>query len=195
MPELLIQLGIKPPTAKALAELIQHDASALRIMTSEYFDTHIVSTLVGNEHKIIMALTELMRRATAPQTMRKPLTYETIASDLRPYTAQAQETYWVYSLDSRSPVPGIISRDLVYRGLRNNIAISPADIFHVALMHGATRVLLAHTHCNDEPNPSTDDLSTALALQPIGDLLELPIVDHCIVSRNGFWSMAQAGLL
>lgn len=195
MPDLLIQLGIKPPTAKALADLIQHDASALRIMTSEYFDLHILRTLTGNERTIALALIELMRRSTEPQTMRQPLTYEIVAGDLRPHTAQQQETYWVYSLDSRAPIPGIIKRDCVYRGQRNRIDISPADIFHPALLNGATRVLLAHTHCNDEPNPSADDIATALALQPIGETLELPIVDHCIVSRNGFWSMAQAGLL
>jgi hypothetical protein len=70
-------------------------------------------------------LSELLRRAAAPPPKRQDATHANIARILRPYAADAQEHFFVITLDGKLPTPAIIGVYLVYKGARSSVIISP----------------------------------------------------------------------
>jgi DNA repair protein RadC len=70
----------------------------------------------------------------------------------------------------------------------------PADakiIFRNALMLGATKIVLAHNHPSGNLKPSEADIRFTKKLIEAGKALEIPVVDHFIVSHKGYVSMRK----
>ena len=140
-------------------------------------------------------LAELLRRAAAPPPKRQDATHANIARILRPYAAEVQEHFFVITLDGKLPTPAILNVHLVYKGQRNTVILSPIEVFRPAIRDGATRIILAHTHPTDQACQSMDDIQATNALVELAGMMELHIMDHIIVSRQGFFSMAQEGAM
>ncbi|PUZ24797.1 hypothetical protein DCC81_10710 [Chitinophaga parva] len=71
----------------------------------------------------------------------------------------------------------------------------PFVIYSHALHHKACRVMLCHNHPSGLLSPSQADLSTTRRLTEAGKLLNIEVVDHIIVSRSGYYSLAEEGLM
>ena len=148
-----------------------------------------------SESTKIDLLAELLRRAAAPPPKRQDATHANIARILRPYAAEVQEHFFVITLDGKLPTPAILNLHLVYVGGRNNVTLSPVEVFRPAIRDDATRIILAHTHPTDQACQSIDDVQATNALVELAGMMELHIMDHIIVGRQGFFSMAQQGAM
>ncbi|MBR5900786.1 DNA repair protein RadC [bacterium] len=71
----------------------------------------------------------------------------------------------------------------------------PATVFRPAIKLGAGAVILAHNHPSGELRPSEPDLKLTEEIAAAGELLHIKLLDHLIVTRNGFTSLLGAGLL
>lgn len=141
----------------------------------------------------LAALIALLNRTEENPPRRKPGTPETIQALLRTYASTMQEHCFVVTLDSAAPIPGILDVHHIYIGGRNQLVISPADILRPVIADGATRFILVHTHPNDEPTQSVDDVRSTTAIGKAAAMVDIHLMDHVIVSRQGYFSMAQAG--
>ena len=169
---------------QALMDTLQGDLYAL---------TDAPSTSAENTK--IDLLAELLRRAAAPPPKRQDATHANIARILRPYAAEVQEHFFVITLDGKLPTPAILNVHLVYKGQRNTVILSPIEVFRPAIRDGATRIILAHTHPTDQACQSMDDIQATNALVELAGMMELHIMDHIIVGRQDFFSMAQQGAM
>jgi DNA repair protein RadC len=79
-------------------------------------------------------------------------------------------------------------------GLSGTVAI-PKVIFQVAIKSNACSINLAHNHPSGNHQPSEADIHLTRKLKEAGVLLDLPVLDHLIVSSEGFYSFADEGLL
>jgi DNA repair protein RadC len=79
-------------------------------------------------------------------------------------------------------------------GLSGTVA-DPKVIFQVALKSNACSLILAHNHPSGNLQPSEADIHLTRKLKDAGVLLDLPVLDHLIVSSEGFYSFANEGLL
>ena len=79
-------------------------------------------------------------------------------------------------------------------GLSGTVA-DPKVIFQVALKSNACSLILAHNHPSGNLTPSEADIHLTRKLKDAGVLLDLPVLDHLIVSSEGFYSFADEGLL
>jgi len=52
-----------------------------------------------------------------------------------------------------------------------------------------------HNHPSGDPSPSPDDVSITERMLRAGQVLGVRLVDHLIVGREGFTSLAERGLL
>jgi len=77
----------------------------------------------------------------------------------------------------------------------SNIAtiVDPKLVFAVALKANATEIILAHNHPSGSLEPSKADHALTYNLKTAGDYLELRIIDHMIISNEGFYSFAVEG--
>ena len=71
----------------------------------------------------------------------------------------------------------------------------PATVFRPAIKLGACAVILAHNHPSGELRPSGPDLKLTEEIARAGELLHIKLLDHLIVTRNGFTSLLGAGLM
>lgn len=80
-------------------------------------------------------------------------------------------------------------------GTVSKAIIHPREIFEGAIVDRAAAIILCHNHPSGVLEPSTEDISSTIRIQECGELMGIRVIDHIIVSQNGYFSFAQADLL
>jgi DNA repair protein RadC len=59
----------------------------------------------------------------------------------------------------------------------------------------AAAIILVHNHPSGDTEPSQEDIAITKRLVEAGELLGIKIHDHIIVSKNGYTSMKERGVI
>ena len=102
------------------------------------------------------------------------------------------EEFWILLLNRANK---ITSKHLVSKGGQAGTIADPKIIFNIALENHAASVILAHNHPSGNLKPSNADLELTRKLKSAGQFLDIPVLDHLIVTDQGFFSFADEGLL
>jgi len=82
---------------------------------------------------------------------------------------------------------------VVTKGLVNRTIVHPREIFRPALMLNACAIILSHNHPSGNLEPSPEDLEITQRLVDAGGILGVPVLDHVIISKNGYRSLVETG--
>ena len=88
-----------------------------------------------------------------------------------------RETLIALHLDTKKQ---LIAEEVVSVGTLNSSLVHPREIFRHAIKNGADSLILLHNHPSGDPTPSTEDLEVTKRLQLVGELLQIPLIDHLI---------------
>ncbi len=95
-----------------------------------------------------------------------------------------------------------LSRSLKVLGVRNlskggtaGTVVDIKCIFQAALKTNADSIAVLHNHPSGALQPSTEDISLTRKIKQAGDILNIHLTDHLIVTSFGFLSFADDGLL
>lgn len=102
------------------------------------------------------------------------------------------EEFWVLIVNRANK---ITSKHLVSRGGKTGTVADPRIIFNTALQNRACSVILAHNHPSGNLKPSQADIDLTRKLKAAGAFLDIPVLDHLIISDNGFFSFTDEGML
>jgi DNA repair protein RadC len=105
---------------------------------------------------------------------------------------RGKEHFWVVGLDDRNL---LLYVELISLGSKRATVVEPMDIFRLALQKGSATIILVHNHPRGTLQPSVPDVELTAQLYQVGELLELSVVDHLIISEAGFYSFAEGGLM
>ena len=75
--------------------------------------------------------------------------------------------------------------DVVAKGTVNYCLASVVEIFKVAIISNAVKIIMFHNHPSGDPAPSQKDEETTKKVREVGELLEIELLDHIIIGRNG----------
>jgi len=142
----------------------------------------------------LVAAIELGRRVRAlPLTRGTRLaSSEDVFHAFGPLLGQLRhEELWAVALDARQRV---LTRILLARGGISGCALQPADVFRPLVREAASAVILVHNHPSGSPEPSSEDLGFTERLAQVGELLGIFLLDHVIVSQEGYFSCLDSGL-
>jgi len=89
----------------------------------------------------------------------------------------------------------IISRHLISKGGQAGTVADPKVIFNIALQNHAASIILSHNHPSGNLRPSQADIDLTRKLKAAGVFLDMPVLDHLIVTDNGFFSFTDEGLI
>jgi len=89
----------------------------------------------------------------------------------------------------------IVTKEFVSRGGIAGTIVDPKIIFKTALQHLASSIVLCHNHPSGNIKPSAEDISLTKKLKEAGILLDIPILDHLIITNDAYFSFADEGLL
>ncbi|MBM3214052.1 DNA repair protein RadC [Candidatus Poribacteria bacterium] len=81
--------------------------------------------------------------------------------------------------------------EVVSKGTANATLLYPRDVFRVAVQQNASAIVLVHCHPSGDPTPSEEDLKATQNLYKASRLLDIPIVDHLVVGREGYVSLKE----
>ena len=71
--------------------------------------------------------------------------------------------------------------------------IDPKIVFQTALKANASCIILAHNHPSGEIVPSEQDNSLTAKLKSAGEFLDLPLLDHLILTQDKYFSYKDEG--
>ncbi|WP_339875367.1 JAB domain-containing protein [uncultured Algoriphagus sp.] len=69
--------------------------------------------------------------------------------------------------------------------------VDPKLVFAAALKANASSIILAHNHPSGNLQPSEQDVRLTRRIREAGKLLDLELLDHLIVSKQGYYSFAD----
>ncbi len=139
----------------------------------------------------ILSAFELARRYLLKDTVKI-----TSAKDVLPLVVdiadKKQEYFVCISLNGANEV---IEKRIVTIGLVNSSQIHPREVFADVIADRAAAVIFSHNHPSGDPKPSETDAKTHRQLTEAGKILGLRILDHIIVTKKGYFSFQEAGLI
>nr|WKN34399.1 JAB domain-containing protein [Tunicatimonas sp. TK19036] len=107
-------------------------------------------------------------------------------------TLDLREEFKVLVLNRANQVLGILP---VSVGGVAGTVVDPKIIFSAALKTNSSSLVLAHNHPSGNLKPSQADIQLTRRLKEVGKVLDLPILDHLIITSESHFSFADEGLL
>ena len=89
---------------------------------------------------------------------------------------------------------GVLTTVEVVRGSVNSAQVRTAEIFREAVRANAVALILAHNHPSGDPTPSADDIALTRGVVEAGQLLDIAVLDHVVLSQGRYLSMREQGL-
>jgi len=102
------------------------------------------------------------------------------------------EQFRVIFLNSQNEV---IAEEIVQEGTVNQTVVYPRKVLELALKHKATGLILVHNHPSGNLTPSTADQDLTRSLIKASRALNLTVLDHLIIGRQGYFSLAEQNML
>ena len=103
-----------------------------------------------------------------------------------------QEVFVVVFLNRGNKV---IHHQIVSEGGLTGTVADPRVILKKALEHNATSLILCHNHPSGSLRPSRADEILTQKIKQAAMLLDIQLMDHIIVSSEGYFSFADEGML
>ena len=103
---------------------------------------------------------------------------------------QECESFFVLILNTRKRIRG---HHLVSTGTMDTILVHPREVFRIAIMAGASAVVLMHNHPSGEPQPSEADIKVTRDLMRAGELVKIEVLDHVIMGNPNHCSLRELG--
>ena len=85
----------------------------------------------------------------------------------------------------------LIGVETVSIGSIHATIITPRDVFKSAILANAVSIILCHNHPSGDLTPSDNDMEITKHLVEAGDLLGIKVLDHLIVSNQGYRSLRE----
>lgn len=102
------------------------------------------------------------------------------------------EEFWIISLNSQLNYKEPI---LISRGTLNYCLAHPRDIFREALKANSHSIIVAHNHPSLNPTPTPEDIKLTKKLVKIGNLMQIPVIDHIVFTDKIYFSFKENNLL
>ncbi len=102
------------------------------------------------------------------------------------------EEFWLIILNRAN---AIVKKELISRGGVAGTVVDTKIIFKAAVEHYASSIIICHNHPSGNLKPSEADIRITKNIKEAGKIMEIPLIDHLILSENGYYSFADEGML
>ncbi|MGH2664991.1 RadC family protein [Flavobacterium sp.] len=135
----------------------------------------------------------LRRRAEDRTELSKIISSKAVFEIMQPVIGELpHEEFWVLYLNNSNKV---IYRSQISKGGITGTLVDVRIVFKIALEHNATSVILTHNHPSGKLEASSADKQITQKLKHAGQQLDIPILDHVIITENNYLSFADDGIL
>ena len=180
-----------PLTAKSFQSWLAGLTSKQMTMNYQIHINHQFSAANDAEAKEVAGqyVRSQLRITPLPQSVCSPAE---VAEQCRSFRSKKKEHFYVFFLDTQNRLVG---KELVSIGTLNASVVHPRETFRTAIVKNCCSVIVVHNHPGGGLEPSAEDRTVTRRLVKAGKLLGIAVVDHVIVTADGYFSFASAGLL
>jgi DNA repair protein RadC len=142
----------------------------------------------------IMAAMELGRRRRAEEAVEltKITSSKMIFELMQPIIGELpHEEFWVLYLNNSNKV---LSKSQLGKGGITGTLVDTRLVFKAALELGATALILCHNHPSGALIPSDADKQITRKMKAAGQNLDIQVLDHLIITENGYYSFNDEGI-
>ena len=143
----------------------------------------------------IIAAMELGRRRnhSSALEMDKITGSNDVARYLRPLIGDiSHEEFWAIFLNRQNK---IIDKQRLSQGGMTGTVIDVRLVLKIAIEKHATSLIFAHNHPSGNLEASDADRKITQQLKEAGAIMDIPLLDHLIITQAGYFSFADEGLL
>lgn len=142
----------------------------------------------------ITAAMELGRRRQAVKSLKKSV--KTSGDIAHFFQAQLKDKlHEVFAVAFLNRSNKINHLEIISEGGITGTVADPRIILKKALEHNAVNIVLCHNHPSGSLQPSRADEALTKKIKEAAMLLDMTVVDHIIVSEDGYYSFADEGIL
>ncbi len=102
------------------------------------------------------------------------------------------EEFWLLLLNKANE---IFARERLSSGGMSGTVVDLKMVLKAALQAKAAAFIAVHNHPSGNLQPSQADIDLTRRLKQSGHLIDLPLLDHLIISERGYFSFADEGLM
>ena len=139
----------------------------------------------------IIASIELSRRYLIKNN-NKISSAQDVYNELKEYAKKEQEYFILITLDGASH---IIEKRVLFIGTLNQSLVHPREVFANAISDRSAGIIIAHNHPSGALHPSNADIQITNRLKEVAKLVGIELLDHVIISKNGYYSFNEESLL
>jgi DNA repair protein RadC len=194
--ELVLFQVIPQKDTKPLAKtLIKHFGGLAEIMNAPVEELIKIDGIKDNTALALKAITALSHRAMKAELRKNPILNSwTRLMDYCVATMahEQKEHFRIIFLNKKNEM---IADEIQNSGTVDHTPAYPREIMKRALELGATALILVHNHPSGDPKPSQADIDMTRHIIKAAEPFSIVIHDHVIVSRNGYSSFKNLGLI
>lgn len=142
----------------------------------------------------IIAALELGRRRREEDVIeRKKITSSKAVFDImQPIIGELpHEEFWVLYLNNSNKV---IHKTQISKGGITGTVVDTRIVFKTAFENHATSIILCHNHPSGKLEPSEPDKQITKKIKTAGDVVDVKVLDHIIVTEKSYFSFQDTGI-
>ncbi len=194
--ELILFSAIPRRDVKPLAkELLARFGDLPEMMNAPIEELTKINGINENTAITLKAITATAHRSLKTDLMQKPILNNwTRLMDYCQSTMahEKKEHFRILFLNKKNEM---IADEIQGSGTVDHTPAYPREIMKRALELGATAMILLHNHPSGDPKPSQADIDITHSIIRAAEPFSIKIHDHVIISRNGYSSLKNMGLI
>ena len=111
---------------------------------------------------------------------------------LHQYSLEDREHFILITMDGASKV---IEQRVIHIGTLNQSLVHPREVFRPAILDNSAGIIIAHNHPSGTLEASRADIQITNRLKEVAKLVGIELLDHVILSKEGYYSFSEEGLL
>lgn len=103
----------------------------------------------------------------------------------------SHEEFWVLFLNNSNKV---LFKTQLSKGGMTGTMVDVRIVFKIAFEQNATAIILTHNHPSGKLQASDADIQITKKIKTAGQQLDIPVLDHIIITETGYYSFADEGI-
>ncbi|WP_269223841.1 DNA repair protein RadC [Flavobacterium sp. IMCC34518] len=142
----------------------------------------------------IIAAMELGRRRRNEDVIEltKITSSKTVFDLMQPIIGELpHEEFWVLFLNNSNK---ILFKTQLSKGGMTGTMVDIRIVFKLAFEQNATAIILVHNHPSGKLQASDADIQITKKIKTAGQQLDIPVLDHIIITETGYYSFVDEGI-
>lgn len=191
---ILFRTGKAGKSALDLARDVLKKHNMKRLLSLSFDELLQIRGIDQGKACTLLAACELTKRALDALPAERPILSSSQDVWLQVHDLQRYKKEYLIALylNGRNE---LLHRETISVGNTQALPLHPREIYHQAVEHLASSVILAHNHPSGSAQPSPADIKTTYRIQQAGEILGIELLDNLIIGRGEFVSLREEGLM